>query len=117
MLRLARLDTPDVLHHVIIRGIEQGRRPELVGGGLIRSLGGWRAIKDARYSGRDRMKGDHRISGDSTFVMEVLAEAEEKFERFYELKSKGYNLDTIGQKVGGLFGINRMKYTQRAVKK
>ncbi len=35
------------------------------------------------------MKGDHRILGDSAFVMEVLAEAEEKFERFYELKSKG----------------------------
>ena len=28
---------------------------------------------------------DHRILGDSAFVMEVLAEAEEKFERFYEL--------------------------------
>jgi len=86
-------------------GIEQGRRPELVGGGLIRSLGGWRAVKDARFSGQDRMKGDHRILGDSAFVIEVLAEAEEKFERFYELKSKGYNLDTIGRKVCALFGI------------
>ena len=69
-------------------GIEQGRRPELVGGGLIRSLGGWRAVKNARFKGQVRMKGDHRILGDSAFVMEVLAEAEEKFERFYELKSK-----------------------------
>jgi putative transposase len=86
-------------------GIGQGRRPELVGGGLIRSLGGWRAVKNARFSGQDRMKGDHRILGDSAFVMEVLAEAEEKFERFYELKSKGYDLDTIGQKVCALFGI------------
>jgi len=86
-------------------GIEQGRRPELVGGGLIRSLGGWRAVKDARFSGQDRIKGDHRILGDSAFVMEVLAEAEEKFERFYELKSKGYNLDTIAQKVCDIFGI------------
>jgi len=86
-------------------GIEQGRRPELVGGGLIRSLGGWRAVKNTRFNGQDRMKGDHRILGDSAFVMEVLAEAEEKFERFYELKSKGYNLDTIGQKVCALFGI------------
>ena len=37
-------------------GIEQGRRPELVGGGLIRSLGGWKAVKNARFSGQDRMK-------------------------------------------------------------
>ena len=48
-------------------GIEQGRRPELVGGGLIRSLGGWRAVKNARFSGQDRVKGDHRILGDSAF--------------------------------------------------
>jgi len=27
------------------KGIEQGRRPELVGGGLIRSLGGWAEVK------------------------------------------------------------------------
>ena len=60
-------------------GIEQGRRPELVGGGLIRSLGGWKAVKNARLRGQDRMKGDHRILGDSGFVMEVLEEAEENF--------------------------------------
>ncbi len=29
-------------------GIDQGRRPELVGGGLIRSLGGWSAVKAMR---------------------------------------------------------------------
>ncbi|OEU60051.1 MAG: hypothetical protein BBJ57_08035 [Desulfobacterales bacterium PC51MH44] len=27
------------------KGIDQGRRPDLVGGGLIRSLGGWSAVK------------------------------------------------------------------------
>ena len=37
--------------------------------------------------------------------MAVLAEAEEKFERFYELKSKGYDLDTIGQKACAIFGV------------
>jgi len=52
-------------------GIAQGRRPELVGGGLIRSLGGWQAVKDARFSGQGRMKGDHRILGDSAFVIGV----------------------------------------------
>ena len=51
------------------------------------------AVKNARFSGQDRMKGNHRILGDSAFVMEVLAEGKEKFERFYELKSKGYDLD------------------------
>ena len=70
-----------------------------MGGGLILSLGGWRAVKNARSNGRDKMKGDQQILGDSAFVMEVLAEAEEKFERFYELISKGYDLDTVERKV------------------
>ena len=89
----------------VVSGVEQGRRPELVGGGLIRSLGGWKAVKNARLSGQDRMKGDHRILGDSAFVMEVLEKAEEKFERFYELKSEGYDLDIIEKKVCQIFGI------------
>jgi putative transposase len=76
-----------------------------VGGGLIRSMGGWKAAKGARFSGQDRMKGDHRILGDSAFVMEVLAEAEEKLEHFYELKSKGYDLDTVKRKVCRIFGV------------
>ncbi len=32
-------------------GIAQGQRPELVGGGLIRSQGGWSAVKAMRQSG------------------------------------------------------------------
>ena len=68
---------------------------------MIRSFGGWRGVKNAR-KGRARMKGDHRILGVSAFVMEVLAETEEKFDRFSELKSKGYDLDTVKQKVCAL---------------
>ncbi len=41
----------------IKEGIAQGRRPELVGGGLIRSLGGWAEVKKLRLKGQDRMKG------------------------------------------------------------
>lgn len=43
------------------KGIPMGRRPELVGGGLIRSLGGWDEIKKMRLTGQDRIKGDQRI--------------------------------------------------------
>ena len=42
-------------------GIAMGRRPELVGGGLIRSLGGWDEIKNMRRAGQDRIKSDQRI--------------------------------------------------------
>jgi REP element-mobilizing transposase RayT len=57
------------------KGIPQGQRPELVGGGLIRSLGGWSAVKSIRRSGAEE-KGDARILGSSEFVNQVIDEAD-----------------------------------------
>ena len=37
----------------------------VVGGGLIRSLGGWEAVKKMKIDGQERIKGDQRILGDS----------------------------------------------------
>lgn len=88
-------------------GIAQGRRPDLTGGGLIRSHGGWKELKKTRLKGQGRIKGDQRILGESEFVMEVLSEANEKFERFYELKRQGYNLKKVEQKVIDIFGIDK----------
>ena len=87
-------------------GIDQGRRPELVGGGLIRSLGGWAEAKRLRLRGQDRVKGDQRILGDSDFVLDVLAEADEKFDRYYELKSLGYDLNKVAARVSEMYGID-----------
>jgi REP element-mobilizing transposase RayT len=57
------------------RGINQGRRPELVGGGLIRTLGGWSAVKAMRRSA-DRELCDDRILGRGEFVERIIKEAE-----------------------------------------
>jgi putative transposase len=48
---------------------------------LIRSLGGWKEVKKLRLNRQDHMKGDERIPGDGDFVMEVLANANEGYER------------------------------------
>jgi hypothetical protein len=87
------------------QGIEQGRRPELVGGGLIRSLGGWEAVKKLRLQGHDRMKGDVRILGEGEFVDEVLARAEERFSRAHELKKHGYDIERVEQRVAEILGV------------
>lgn len=57
------------------QGIKDGRRPELVGGGLIRSSGGWSAVKAMRCSA-ERELSDERILGDGQFVERVIKEAE-----------------------------------------
>ena len=86
-------------------GVEQGRRPELVGGGLIRSLGGWDEVRKSRLDKTSRIKSDERILGDSEFVMLVLDEANDQYERKYKTKAFGYNLAKVERKVLGLFGI------------
>ncbi|MBI4573033.1 MAG: transposase [candidate division NC10 bacterium] len=57
-------------------GIPLGRRPELVGGGLIRSLGGWSQVKSRRRK-EERALSDERILGGGEFVQRMLGEAEE----------------------------------------
>ena len=55
-------------------GANLGKRPELAGGGLIRSLGGWEEVKKINRRKGERIKGDERILGDSEFVLQVLEE-------------------------------------------
>jgi hypothetical protein len=57
------------------KAINQGRRPELVGGGLVRSLGGWSAVKAMRRSG-NRELSDDRILGSGKYVERIIKEAE-----------------------------------------
>jgi hypothetical protein len=56
-------------------GVALGKRPELVGGGLIRSAGGWKAVIALRR-GREGYAGDERILGDSEFVETIREELE-----------------------------------------
>jgi putative transposase len=87
------------------KGAGQGKRPDLIGGGLIRSLGGW---KEARLVKRgERIKGDERILGDGGFVESILKEAEEVFERKYRLKRAGCTVEKIERKVLEIFEIDK----------
>jgi len=62
--------------HYVKEGIDQGRRPELVGGGLIRSHGGWSAVNAIRRLGI-REKADDRILGSGEFVEQLIKQADE----------------------------------------
>jgi hypothetical protein len=53
------------------KGVANGKRPELTGGGLIRSVGGWAAAKELRRANA-LQKGDEQILGDGEFVDAVL---------------------------------------------
>lgn len=87
----------------INEGIGEGRKPELVGGGLIRSHGGWSEVKSLRKRG-DRLVSDDRILGGSEFVDRVIAEADSTTRSQYsdrEQKKKITSvLETTCQKTG-----------------
>jgi len=57
-------------------GTRIGRRPELVGGGLIRSAEGWSGVLALRRRG-ERTSSDERILGDGEFVEKVIEEWDE----------------------------------------
>lgn len=78
----------------ISRGIAMGRRPDLVGGGLVRSSGGWAALKAIRLTG-ERIMGDERILGGSDFVDSVLKSANENYEKRTRLLAHGLTLDQL----------------------
>ena len=71
----------------------------------MRSLGSWTEVKKLRLKGQDRVKGDERILGESDFVLKMLDQANEKYNRHYELKSLGYDLKKIEQRVKVLLDI------------
>jgi len=88
------------------KGISVGKRPDLIGGGLVRSAGGWDALKGLRKI-KAYMKGDERILGDSDFVETVLKACQDEFDRKYLLKAKGHNFDTVVDRVAKVLGMNR----------
>ena len=88
----------------VVEGIAQGWRPDLIGGGLIRSVGGWSAVKALRKVGAYR-KGDERILGDGEFVENVLAQAGEDLERKHHLRAKGFDFEKVVNRVAELTGL------------
>ena len=89
----------------VAKGADQGRRDDLIGGGLIRSAGGWLAVKALRKA-KLFQKSDERVLGDGDFVEKTLAMANEKMERRWRLKVEGVDFESILKKVSALTGVS-----------
>jgi REP-associated tyrosine transposase len=92
----------------VAKGIAQGKRADLTGGGLVRSAGGWTALKALRRTKRFQV-GDERILGDGNFVESILVSVNESIENKYFLLSSGYDLDTVAKRVADIMGIETEK--------
>lgn len=92
----------------VASGILSGRRPDLIGGGLIRSMGGWEAVKAFRQA-NVFMKGDERILGDSDFVTQVLDTVQEAYQRKQVLQAKGIDTAAVARHVADLLKIDEKR--------
>jgi REP element-mobilizing transposase RayT len=75
----------------------QGRRPDLVGGGLIRSLGGWSRVMTLREQ-EDELSHDSRILGDPEFVRNILQEANQSLKRQMRMNERKEIIDRVIRK-------------------
>jgi len=83
-------------------GIAQGTRPDLQGGGLVRSAGGDKRGLLGRKK-EERELGDARILGSGNFVSAILQDANELEER---KTNYGIGLDELIMRVTGDIGID-----------
>ncbi len=90
----------------VTKGLPAEKKPELTGGGLIRSVGGWQALKELRRDGV-HFKSDERLLGDSDFVDTVLKAAGERMDRKYRLQAEGYGFEDVVSRVCGIYNLNR----------
>jgi putative transposase len=79
-------------------GISQGKRPELVGGGLKRSLGGWSQVLSLRRKGI-KVASDERILGRNEFIERLLSEAEEREKETLRLGREVPDLLTLAKRI------------------
>jgi len=79
-------------------GVSQGRRPELVGGGLIRSLGGWSQVLSLKRKGI-KVASDERILGRERFIERLLSEAEEREKETLRLSRRVPDLATLARRI------------------
>jgi putative transposase len=81
-------------HRFVEEGFSQGEQPDLIGGGLVRSKGGWSHVVSARRIGL-KEEYDERILGGGDFVHSVMKEAEEKIRLQLRFRRTGITLAKI----------------------
>jgi REP element-mobilizing transposase RayT len=85
-------------------GVLEGRKPELVGGGLIRSLGGWSQVLSLRRRGM-KVASDERILGSGEFVESLLSEVEKREGETLRLARKVVSLPSLMKTLAGGEGL------------
>ena len=82
-----------------------GRRPDLVGGGLVRSLGGWSEVFALRSRG-EKQRSDQRILGDSEFVQDVISGLDDLTKKNLRLSGQRIDIAALAKQVCRKYNIS-----------
>jgi putative transposase len=85
----------------IEKGVTMGKRPDLTGGGLVRSVGGWLNLVEMRKA-KVFVKGDERILDEGDFVEHLLQTAGEAFDKRTSLMAQEWDIDKMAEQVATL---------------
>ena len=89
----------------VAEGIKDGQREDLVGGGLIRTLGGWSQVLSLRQT-KDKVFSDERILGQDQFVERILSEADSRIKSQLSINDQKMNIEKMILDVCREEGIN-----------
>lgn len=87
-------------------------QPDLDGGGLIRSYGGWQNVIHQSKTHEQRI-GDERILGDAEFVLNSLKEDELAEEEQSRLKKQGWTLENLIKRICKAYEVDPKSITQK----
>jgi putative transposase len=93
-------------------GIGKKEKTDFLGGGLVRSAGGWTNLERMKRK-KEYWRGDERILGDDSFVNQILNEAEETIDQRDKLTREGWDLDKIKAKVMEILEIRDINLNKK----
>lgn len=103
-----RKDAAREYRKFVTAGIQHGQRPDLEGGGLLRSHDGWKGVRQLR-KGREKYRSDERVLGSTSFIEETLKEVELKEE--IKSRSKKITLETLIGRIAKDKGVSKESMT------
>ncbi|MGD9976115.1 MAG: transposase [Desulfatirhabdiaceae bacterium] len=96
-------DAVKIYVQFVTEGMGQGRKPDLVGGGLIRSMGGAAVLANRRRGQREA--ADQRILGDGDFVHAVISDLDDRMKRNLRPSGQRIDLETLAEKIGERYDV------------
>jgi len=99
-----RLKARGAYEEFLREGIKMGRREDLQGGGVVRSLGGMTEYIRRTKAGEE-FRGDERILGSDEFIRDVLRDKETTETERSRLRLSGWDVKKVLDRVASLTGL------------